>query len=105
MQNFITAVRRLPHERIAVWALCTALLAVCGLYMYFVVLSVAQVVLREELALSIRDTRAEVTVLESEYFARLSTLSTAMLPEYDLVAVAPSEYVTVAASDRLTRRE
>jgi hypothetical protein len=98
-----------PHirfDKLIVWTECICVAGVFVAYMYFVTVSVAEAVVRSDLALEIRKAEARVSELESAYFAHLDTLTPSMLEGHNLVAVSPTAYVSVDAnSGRLTRRD
>lgn len=76
------------------------------LYIYFIAMSVVQVVLRQELLVSIQEAETRVSELEADYFERSNKISRDMADEYGLVAVAAPVYITVVPEgDRLTRNE
>jgi len=103
MHNLISHLQRLNLNRLVLWCECTLLAVVAALYMYFIVMSVVQVVLRQELVVAIKEQETVISELEARYFAQLNDLSPETAVEYDLVAVAPYAYVEVEpASDRLT---
>jgi hypothetical protein len=75
-------------------------------YAYFIMISVVQIVLRQELHVSIQEAETRISELESTYFERANTLSREKAGEFGLVAVTPTAYVNVASEgDRLTRRD
>ncbi len=68
--------------------------------------SVVQVVLRQEMQVSLGEVETRISSLEAEYFARSSDISEETAEEFGLVAVSPTAYVEVAPlGDRLTRKD
>jgi hypothetical protein len=85
------------------WTFCVLAFV---LYIYFIAMSVVQVVLREELLVSIQDAETRVSELEAQYFERSNKISREMADEYGLVAISEPTYITVVpVGDRLTRNE
>jgi hypothetical protein len=83
---------------------CTLFGALC-LYGYFIVSSIINVMLRQELMVSIQDAEAQVSKLEAQYLARAEELSNANLQDAGLVAVSEVSYVPITGKDeRLSRR-
>lgn len=75
-------------------------------YIYFIAMSVVQVVLRQELLVSIQEAETRVSELEASYFERSNKISRDMATEYGLVAVSAPQYVTVVTEgDKLTRND
>jgi hypothetical protein len=76
------------------------------LYIYCIAMTVVQVVLRQELVVSIQEAETRVSELEADYFERSNKISREMADEYGLVAVSAPVYITVVPEgDRLTRNE
>jgi hypothetical protein len=86
---------------LAQWSLLFLALAV---YIYFIALSVFQVVLRQELMVSIQEAETRVSQLESTYFESANKISQEMATEYGLVAVASPVYLTVSSNVGLLTR-
>lgn len=75
-------------------------------YGYFISASVVQIVLRQELMVSIQEAETNVSKLEATYFENVNKLSRDTAEQYGLVAIEPTAYVHVAPSgDRLTRND
>lgn len=84
------------------WILLSALLA---LYAYFIVMSVVQVVLRQELLVAIQEAETQVSQLEAEYFEHSNDLSQETALALGFVELSPVAYVHVAPEgDRISRR-
>lgn len=93
-------------ESIISWLEWSILLLALVAYIYFIAMSVIQVVLRQELLVSIQEAETRVSTLEATYIVGSSKLSRDTADEYGLVALDSASYVTVASqNDRLTRRE
>lgn len=106
MQRTVFVLTHIRYDRLIVWFECVALAVLFSMYMYFLVASIIDVVLHKETLVSIQETESSIGQLESQYFARLDTLTPDILPAYGLVAEAPSAYVTVTSpADRLTKRD
>lgn len=103
MHQFILRVEHLHTERIVCLLLWTLLFVAAGVYAYSIVLSVTNVVLRQELAVAIERTEARIGQLETEYLAHANALTTEVAYERGFVAVAPKAYVKVAQGDRLSQ--
>lgn len=103
MQKIILRVEHLHPERIVCLLLWTLLFVAAGVYAYSIVLSVTNVVLRQELAVAIERTEAHVGQLETEYLTRANELTTEVAYERGFVAVAPKAYVKVANGDHLSQ--
>lgn len=92
-------------ERVVFWFECVLLCAGVVAYGYFIVMSVVHVVLRQELMVSIQDTKTEVSDLEAQYLAKSSTLTLDQANKLGLVELKPVAYVTVPSEGgHLTRR-
>jgi len=103
MQQFIIRVEHLHPERIVCFLVWTLLFVAAGVYAYSIVLSVTNVVLRQELSVAIERTEARIGQLETEYLVRVNALTTEVAYERGFVAVAPKAYVQVGSDDRLTQ--
>ena len=76
------------------------------LYIYFIAMSVIQVVLRQELLVSVQEAETRVSNLEASYIEGSSVLSRDTANELGLVDVPTGSYVTVASgNNRLTRNQ
>ena len=64
-----------PHERRFVAILGALLIILSGMYIYFVMFSIAHIATKEELSRHIRITSAAVAKLESEYLARSENIT------------------------------
>lgn len=92
-------------RRVIAWCFWCIIAASAAAYVYFLVLAVTNVVLREELARALAEAEAQVSVLESEYLAASVVLSEDTAEDMGLVAVAPSGYIEVEALAVLSRAE
>jgi len=92
-------------RRLVAWCLWCTILAAAAAYVYFLVLAVTNVVLREELARELGEAEAQVSMLETEYLSASNVLSEETAVGMGLVAVAPSGYVTVDSAAYLSRAE
>ena len=93
-------------EKVTLFVLTVLVCASLATYTYFIMSSVVQVVLRQELHIAIGQVETQISELEAEYFARTSELSEQTASEYGLVAVSPAAYVEVTPlGDRLTRSD
>lgn len=100
----ITKKIRVQTERLLLWFQMVLFVAALSAYAYFIMLTVMEVVLRQELILSIQQTETKVSELEAEYFMAASTLTPDMATDYELVTVEPIAYLTVhPEGGRLTR--
>jgi len=86
------------------WSLLTLALL---LYIYFIAMTVIQVVLRQELLVSVQEAETRVSNLEASYIEGSSVLSQDTATSLGLVEVPTASYVTVAREghDRLTRNQ
>lgn len=105
MNTVATKKIRIKPENVVLWLEMTIFMVGLVAYIYFILLSTMQVVLRQELVVSIQETETKVSELEATYFAQVNTLTPETASEYGLVAVKPVAYVTVASGDRLTRKD
>ncbi len=105
LQNILSTVRHTQVSHVVLWCECAVLAVVFTMYMYFIASSVVQVILRQEIIVKINKQETMVNELEAQYFAHLDELRPEIAGEYGLVAIEPSAYVTVEASDRLGRRK
>lgn len=93
-------------ELLVSWFEWSLLVLALALYIYFIAASVIQVVLRQELLVSIQEAETRVSTLEATYIVGSSRLSRATAEEYGLVTLETASYVTVTQEhDRLTRSE
>ena len=84
------------------FVLCIAL----GFYAYFIVSSVINVVLRQELLVASEEHRSYISELETTYLALSVELTSDAAKELGLIEIAPIAYVSVEGSaERLTRAE
>lgn len=96
----------LKFERVLFWVLWVLLVSALFVYIYFIAMTVVQIVLRKELSVSMQEEESRISKLEAEYFQASSKLSRDIAPEYGLVDVAPSAYVAVSSHrDRITRND
>lgn len=101
----IKNIRQIRFEKLFFWIQWSLLFLALGIYAYFIMISVVQIVLRQELHVSIQETETRVSELESTYFQRLNTISRETADEFGLVEVSPTAYVQVVLKgDRLTQR-
>jgi hypothetical protein len=97
---------RINPARVVVWLQMTLFTIGLVAYLYFILLSVIQIVLRQELMVSIQEAETTISELESTYFAYADMLTPQTAEQYGLVAVEPSAYVTVTPTgNRLTRND
>lgn len=88
------------------WLQWSLLVLALLLYIYFIAMSVIQVVLRQELLVSIQEAETRVSKLEALYIEGSSVLSQDTAVELGLVDIPAVSYVTVASSNnRLTRNQ
>ncbi len=96
---------RIRFERVLLWLEVAVFFVALFFYVYFILVTIVQIVLRQELLVSIQEAETHVSKLEATYFAQASTISPHMAQEYGLVAIEPSAYVTLVPSgERITRR-
>jgi len=106
MNTKATKTSHFRFESALLWFLSALFMVALALYAYFIMTSVVQVVLRQELQVELGEVETRISGLEAEYFARSSTISEETAGEFGLVAVTPSAYVEVAPlGDRLTRKD
>ncbi|HCC05457.1 TPA: hypothetical protein DEP58_04100 [Patescibacteria group bacterium] len=77
------------------------------LYIYFIAMTVIQVVLRQELLVAVQEAETRVSNLEASYIEGSSVLSQDTATSLGLVEVPTASYVTVAheGHDLLTRNQ
>jgi|GEM_PF-3396255 len=106
MQTLYAKLQHVHVERVISWFEWTLFAIALAAYVYFIAMSVVQVVLRQELLVSIQEAETHVSELEAVYFERSGEISRDIAQQYDLVALAPIAYVEVAPEgERLTRRD
>jgi hypothetical protein len=88
--------RHVRAERAIALALIVTLFSALGAYGYFIVSSVINVTLRQELMVSIQDTEAKVSELETEYLARTGALNEGNVEDLGLVKLSSVQYTSVA---------
>ena len=77
-----------------------------AVYIYFIMTSVFQIVLRQELQISIQTAETKISELESIYFEKTDSISRATAEDFGLVAISPTAYVELAPDgDRITRKD
>lgn len=91
-------------EPIISWLEWSLLVIALTCYIYFIAMSVIQVVLRQELLVSLQEAETRVSNLEASYIVVSSKLSPQTADEYGLVALDKPTYVNVSPeNDHLTR--
>lgn len=96
----------IPVTKSLVWLELFLIVACCCLYVYSIVSSVVDVVLREELQVSVREADSRVSELQSTYLARVNTLTEERATEMGLVALSDVAYVDVTTTGSgLSRRD
>lgn len=96
---------RIRFERLFLWLEVVLFLVALFFYVYFILITIVQIVLRQELLVSIQEAETHVSQLEATYFAQANTISPHMAQEYGLVAIEPSLYVhLIPSGERITRR-
>ncbi|MBP9759922.1 MAG: hypothetical protein KBD24_00975 [Candidatus Pacebacteria bacterium] len=106
MQKIIIKFEHIHIERLLGILLWTSLALALAVYIYCIVLSVVNVVLRQELVVSVEHEQAHIGDLETTYLARSAELSSSMAEGMGFVALKPIAYVSVGTEhERLTRAE
>lgn len=99
-------IARVRYEVLVSWTQWFLLFLALAFYIYFIATSVFQVVLRQELMVSIQEAETRVSQLEATYFEKTNAISMDTAAEYGLVAISAPTYVTVnAKGDKLTRND
>ena len=90
--------RRCPYaaERRALFAVGFAIVALAGLYMYFITASVMNVVLRKELEMERAEVHTRLSALEEEYLTKVAAIDRAHAEALGLVPLAQKRFVTVS---------
>jgi len=99
---------KIQYEALILWSEWFLLALAFSIYMYFIATSVIQVVLRQELMVSIQEEKTRVSELEAEYFERSSKITDDMISEYGLVALSDPQYLSVSSfesDNKLTRND
>ena len=104
----ITSIKKIhiQVEYIISWLEWFLFVVAIVVYIYFIAMSVVQVVLRQELLVSIQEAETKVSELEATYFEQSNKISKDMATERGLVALTSPQYITVLTEgDRLTRND
>ncbi len=105
MRTLNNTILHIRLERLVSWLQWAVMLVALVVYIYFIATTVVQVVLRQELLVSIQNVETNISKLEAVYFESSNKLSKDMASEYGLVAIAPIAYVDVMVENRLTRKD
>ncbi len=84
------------RERRALFAIGLAIVALSGLYMYFITASVMNVVLRKELEMERVEVHSRLSALEEEYLIKIAAVDRAHAEALGLVPLAQKRFVTVS---------
>lgn len=103
LQFTLSKIAHIRTERAIATALWLALFVALGVYGYFIVLSIVNVMLRQEMVVHIQNAEAKVSVLEADYLARTEQISEKNVAAAGLVKIAKVSYVPLANDDRLSR--
>jgi hypothetical protein len=101
-----TAIQKFAHirtERAIALLLWVWLFAALGVYGYSIVNSIVNVMLRQEMMVSIQNAEAKVSALEADYLARTEKISDKNIAAAGLVKISKVSYVTLTDDDRLSR--
>ncbi len=85
-------------ERLTLWFFITGSAACIGLYIYFLSVSVASIVLRQETALQIRSLGGEVSTLEAQYLAKKESIGSDTAQALGFVAITDAQKIFLTRS-------
>ncbi len=106
MSNKYTKRIHVHAESVVLWVELVLLFVAFVAYGYFIVSSVAHVVIKREMLISKQETESKISKLEAEYFEKTKNISEDIASDYGLVAVAPSAYITISdGNEKLSRND
>ncbi len=104
--NAIALISQMQYraERVLLGAAFLTLLVLCGLYMYFISLSVVHVVVSQETDVRIHEMRSDIAKQEAEYMEMQNALSREVVEQKGYIAATEKIFIDRSAGSLVTKR-